>query len=120
MYQAEDWVSDWRDFADKMGYTYDKILAIAEKARPAMKLITYLSHYHPYTTLKEMENLCRNQMETNELAQTIREIREANARYNEPYEKTQNTTARLIHGRIFNENIKKLYIEIVEINMIKK
>ena len=89
MYQEADWINDWRDFADKLGYTCNEIMAIAEKAKPAMKLIIYLSTYHPYTTLKEMENLCRNQMGSNELAQTISEIREANARYIDPYEKTE-------------------------------
>ena len=86
-----DWIlgPNWRDLADKMGYTNDEIIAIAEKAKPAMKLIIYLSRYHPYTTLKEMENLCRNQMGTNELAQTISEIRKANIRYQDPYEKTE-------------------------------
>ena len=89
MYQAADWVSDWRDFADKMGYTYDKIMVLSEKARPAMKLLKYLSTYHPYTTLKEMEDLCRNRMGSNELAQTISEIRETNLRCNEPYERAK-------------------------------
>ena len=89
MYQAGDWVSDWRDFADKTGYTYDEIMVLSEKARPAMKLLKYLSTYHPYTTLKEMEDLCRNRMGSNELAQTISEIRETNLRFNEPYERAK-------------------------------